>query len=106
MLPRMLDENPAERPTSLLELVEQLRGVPAANREASEVPSRWKRRVLLALAGAAVLIASVAGYFAFTPGPASSAADDATISPSSASSAADDFDAAFSPSGIYDEPRR
>ena len=106
VLPRMLDENPAERPTSLLELVEQLRGVPAANREASEVPSRWKRRVLLALAGAAVLIASVAGYFAFTPGPASSAADDATISPSSASSAADDFDAAFSPSGIYDEPRR
>jgi len=95
VLPRMLDENPAERPTNLSELVEQLRNVTAAEQEkaeTSEASSRWKRRVLFALAGAAALIAAVAGYFVF--------------SHRSASSVPDDFDDVFSLHGIYEEPRQ
>ena len=95
VLPRLLAENPAERPTNLSELVETLRSAPVAEpekEETSEAPPRRKRRVLLALAGAAVLIAAVAGYFVF--------------SHRSASSASDDFDVAFSLRGIYEEPRQ
>ena len=109
VLPRLLSENPAERPTNLSGLVEQLRSAPVAEQEAAkkpEAPPRRRRRVLLALAGAAVLVAAVAGYFAFSRRPASSAAGDVTISPSSASSAANDFDAAFSVNGIYEGARR
>ena len=95
VLPRLLSENPTERPTNLSELVEQLRSAPVAEQEAAkepEAPPRRKRRVLLALAGAAVLVATVAGYFLF--------------SHHSESSAADDFDAAFSTGGIYEEARQ
>ena len=95
VLPRLLSENPAERPTKLSELVEMLQSAPVAETEKAETPKAppsRKRRVLLALAGAAVLIAAVAGYFVF--------------SHRSASSATDDFDAAFSPRGIYEEPRQ
>ena len=95
VLPRMLDENPADRPTNLLELVEQLRPLSAVERkkvETSKAPPRRKRRFLLALAGAAVLIAAVAGYFLF--------------SNRSASAATGDFDAAFSIRGIYEEGRQ
>ena len=94
VLPRLLSENPAERPTKLSELVEQLRSASAAEPEKVEEPEppRRKRRVLLALAWAAVLVAAVAGYFLF--------------SHRSESSAADDFDAAFSVNGIYEEARQ
>ena len=91
VLPRLLSVNPAERPTNLSELVETLKGAPVAEPERAETPEappRRKRRVLLALAGAAVLVAAVAGYFLF--------------SHRSESSAADDFDAAFSAGGIYE----
>ena len=92
VLPRLLSENPAERPTNISELVELLRNAPAAEPEKADAPPRRKRHVLLALAGAAVLIAAVAGYFLF--------------SHRSESSAADDFDAAFSTGGIYEEARQ
>ena len=94
VLPRLLSENPAERPTKLSELVEHLRSAPVDEPEKVEEPEppRRKRRVLLALAGAAVLVAAVAGYFLF--------------SHRSESSAADDFDAAFSVNGIYEEARQ
>ncbi len=87
--------NPAERPTNLSELVEQLRSAPAAEQEKADepkAPPHRKRRVVLALAGAAVLIAAIAGYFAFSRRPAPSATDD--------------FDEAFSLSGIYEAPRQ
>ena len=95
VLPRLLAENPAERPTNLSELAETLRSAPVAEpekAEAPEAPPRRKSHVLLALAWAAVIVIVVAGYFAFSRRPASSAADD--------------FDAAFSPRGIYEEPRQ
>ena len=95
VLPRLLSANPAERPTNLSELVETLKAAPVAEQEKTETPkapSRRKRRVVLALAGAAVLIAAVAGYI--------------TFSRRSVSPATDDFDAAFSPHGIYEEGPR
>ena len=95
VLPRLLSANPAERPTNLSELVETLKAAPVAEQEKKETPKaplRRKRRVVLALAGASVLIAAVAGYIAF--------------SRRSVSPATDDFDAAFSPHGIYEEGPR
>ena len=95
VLPRLLSEDPAERPTNLSGLVETLKSDPVAEQakaEKLEAPPCRKRRALLALAGAAVVIAAVAGYFVF--------------SRRSASSATDDFDAAFSLRGIYEEPRQ
>ena len=104
VLPRLLSADPAERPTNLSALVETLRrarraspaGIAAPTESlpktaSSETPHR-KRRVLLALAGAAVLIAAVVGYFVFSPIPASSATDD--------------FDVAFSDRGIYKGSRQ
>ncbi len=101
VLPRLLSENPAERPTNLSELVETL--LRARRSRPTEIvaraeslpeadalrPPRRKRRILLAFAGAAAVVAAVAGYFLF--------------SRHSESSAADDFDAAFSAVGIYEE---
>ena len=94
VLPRLLSENPAERPTNLSELVETLRGAPAADSEKKEKPEapRQKRRVLFALAGAAAVAAAAIGYFVF--------------SHRSAPAAVDDFDAAFSAHGIYEGARR
>ena len=94
VLPRLLAENPAERPTNLSELVEQLRNAPAAEPEKVEVPEppRRKRRVLFALAGAAAVVIAVIGYFMF--------------SQRSVPAAIDDFDAAFSVNGIYEGARR
>ena len=92
VLPRLLSVNPAERPTNLSALVETLKGAPVDEKEKEETPEappRQKRRVLFALAGAAVLIAAVVGYFVF-----------------SVSSATRDFDVAFSCSGIYEAPRQ
>ena len=91
VLPRLLAEDPTERPTNLAELVELLRSAPAAEREKVEepkVPPRRRRRVLLALAGAAAVAAVAVGYFVF--------------SNRSAPSATDGFDAAFSVRGIYE----
>ena len=98
VLPRLLSENPAERPTNLSELVETLQAVPVAEQKKAEspkpkAPPRRKSRVFLAYAGAAVLAAAaVVGYFVFAS--------------RSASSAVDDFDAAFSVRGIYERPGR
>ena len=92
VLPRLLAENPAERPTNLSDLVEQLRSVPAAEPEKVEEPPRRKRRVLFALAGAAAVVAAAIGYFVFARRPAPVAIDD--------------FDAAFSANGIYEGARR
>ena len=95
VLPRLLAEDPAERPTNLSELVEQLRSVPGPEQEKADepkAPPRRKRRVVLAFAVAAVLIAAVVGYFAF--------------SRRSESSAINDFDAAFSVRGIYEGARQ
>ena len=104
VLPRLLSENPAERPTNLSELVETLlrarrsrpteivaRAESLPEADALRSPRR-KRRVLFALAGAAAVVATVAGYFLF--------------SHLSAPVAADDFDAAFSAVGIYEEARQ
>ena len=95
VLPRLLSENPAERPTNLSELVEQLRNAPDAdpgNVEDLKAPPRRKRRVLFALAGAAAVVAAAIGYFVFSQRPAPAAIDD--------------FDAAFSANGIYEGARR
>lgn len=97
VLPRLLSEDPAERPMNLSELVELLRSDSGPVREKveePEAPRRRKRRkhVLLALAGAAAVAAAVVGYFLF--------------SSRSATAAADDFDAAFSVRGIYEGARR
>ena len=94
VLPRLLSENPAERPTNLSELVEQLRNAPDAdpgNVEELEAPRR-KRRVLFALAGAAAVVVAAVGYFVFYHRPVHAAIDD--------------FDAAFSDNGIYEGARR
>lgn len=95
VLPRLLSENPAERPTNLSELVEQLRNAPDAdpgNVEDLKAPPRRKRRVLFALAGVAAVAVAAIGYFVF--------------SQRSAPAAIDDFDAAFSANGIYEGARR
>ena len=106
VLPRLLSVNPAERPTNLSELVEQLRSAPAAEQEKAdepEAPPHRKRRVV---AGAAAVAVAVAGYLAFSHRSTSSATDDLASPRSSASSVANDFDAAFSVRGIYEAPRQ
>ena len=97
VLPRLLAENPANRPTNLAELVETLRCVPAVEQEevkVPEAPPSRKSRVFIALAGAALLVAAVVGYLVISrthrPAPA----------------ATDDFDAAFSARGIYGGTRQ
>jgi len=96
VLPRLLAENPAERPTNLSELVERLRSVPEPKQEKveePEAPPRRKRsRVFLAFAGAAAIVVAVVGYFVFFG--------------RSVPSAIDDFDAAFSSRGIYEGVRQ
>jgi len=97
VLPRLLAEDPAERPMNLSELVELLRSVPAAapedKAEEPESPPRRKRRVILALAGAAAVVAAAVGYFVFFSRSAPSATDNS-------------FDAAFSVRGIYEGARQ
>ena len=93
VLPRLLSEDPAERPTNLSELVEQLRSASGPKQEKADepkAPPRWKRRVLLALAGAAAVAAI--GYF--------------MLSNRSAPAATDDFDEAFSVRGIFEGERK
>lgn len=95
VLPRLLAEDPAERPTNLSELVEQLRNVPGPKLEKPEepdAPPRRKRRVLLALAGAAAIVAAAVGCF--------------VLFGRSEPSATDGFDAAFSVRGIYEGARQ
>jgi serine/threonine protein kinase len=97
VLPRLLAEDPAERPTNLAELVELLRSVPGPKQEKAEepeAPPRRKRRAFLALAlaGAAAVTVAVIGYFVFFN--------------RSAPAAIDDFDAAFSGRGIYEGSRQ
>jgi hypothetical protein len=92
VLPRLLSEDPSERPTNLSELVKTLRRASVAEPEKVEEPPRRKRRVLFALAGAAAVVAAAIGYFVFARRPAPVAVDD--------------FDAAFSANGIYEGARR
>ena len=44
VLPRLLAENPAERPTNLSELVETLRSAPVAEQDKAEAPEAPPRR--------------------------------------------------------------
>ncbi len=104
VLPRLLAEDPSQRPTNLSELVETLRH--ARRSRPTEIvaraeslpeadalrPPRRKRRVLFALAGAAAVAVAAIGYFVF--------------SQRSAPAAIDDFDAAFSANGIYEGARQ
>lgn len=104
VLPRLLAEDPSQRPTNLSELVETLRR--ARRSRPTEIvaraeslpeadalrPPRRKRRVLFALAGAAAVAVAAIGYFVF--------------SQRSAPAAIDDFDAAFSANGIYEGARQ
>ena len=96
VLPRLLSEDPADRPTNLSELVEQLRSAPEPKQEKVEEPESPPRRkrssVFLAFAGAAAVAVAVVGYFVFFG--------------RSAPSAIDDFDAAFSVRGIYEGARQ
>ena len=96
VLPRLLAEDPAERPTNLSELVELLRSAPEPKQEKVEEPESPPRRkrssVFLAFAGAAAVAVAVVGYFVFFG--------------RSAPSAIDDFDAAFSVRGIYEGARQ
>ena len=94
VLPRLLAEDPSQRPTNPSKLVETLRSAPAADSEKAEKPEapRKKRRVLFALAGAAAVAVAAIGYFVF--------------SKRSAPAAIDDFDAAFSVDGIYEGARQ
>ncbi len=97
VLPQLLAENPAERPTRLSELVAVLRNAHAAegnSLQPAKAPPRKKRRVLFALAGVAILVAIVAGCFAFLR--ARPAVPDTT----------DDLDEIFSARGIYGEVRQ
>ena len=96
VLPRLLSENPADRPTNLKELAECLsqrasrplvqNGDSVAVLNGRDVRSP-KRRIALAFAGAAVLVAAAIGYFIFANRPVSSASED--------------FDAAFGVHGLY-----
>ncbi len=91
VLPRMLDEDPAERPTNLSGLVEQLLSASGSRLKKADEPNgrtRWKRRVLFAIAGAVAVV----GYFVLVS--------------RSEPSAIDDFDAAFSVRGIYEGARQ
>lgn len=104
VLPRLLAEDPSQRPTNLSELVETLRR--ARRSRPTEIvaraeslpeadalrPPRKKRRVLFALAGAAAVAVAAIGYFVF--------------SQRSAPATIDDFDAAFSANGIYEGARQ
>ena len=106
VLPRLLAENPVDRPTNLSELVEVLRRARRSRpteiiarkellqeADTSQTP-RQRRRVLLALAGAAVLVVAGVGYFVYSRAH------------SSVPAPADDFDAAFSARGIYGGTRQ
>ena len=92
VLPRLLAENPADRPTNLKELAASLRrdvvAVPekAEGRDVPPVRTR-KRGFVFVLIGAVVLVAAAVGFFVF--------------SRRSAPKATNDFDAAFGVHGIY-----
>ena len=92
VLPRLLAENPDERPQNLSELVETLQSVPAVGQGTPKVSNgapRRKHRVLLAVATVAAAAAIALGCFAlFRRAPAD---------------AIDDFDTLFSADGIYGE---
>jgi len=116
VLPRLLSEDPMERPTNLSELVELLRSTPSAEREKAdepEAPPRRKRSAFLAFAGAAAVAVAVVGYFVFSNRSVSAAIDDFDaafsvrgIFEESRPAASDDFDAAFSSRGIFEESRQ
>ena len=104
VLPRLLSEDPAKRPTNLSELVETLR--PALRSSPDEIvaraeslpeadalrPPRRKRNIIFALAGAAAVAVAVICYY--------------VLSHRSMPAAIDGFDAAFSADGIYEGARQ
>ena len=79
VLPRMLDEDPAERPTNLSELVGQLRSATGPKQKKADEPKahpRRKRRVLFAIAGAVAVVVAAVGYFVFVSRSAPPVIDD------------------------------
>ena len=82
VLPRLLSETPADRPTNLKELAATLRSVPVAPVKVEEPkePPRRRRGLFIALASAAVLVVAALGFFFFshrTAGPSSADFGDA-----------------------------
>ena len=114
VLPRLLSENPADRPTNLKELAASLRSVPAtetavagryppakqptgADRRGARTPTaprrtRSVRPTVIAFAVAFVAVAAVVGYFIF--------------SRHTAPKVADEFDVSFGVRGIYKASRQ
>lgn len=90
VLPRLLDENPANRPTNLVELAESLRkAAPVVAPEPEEkrhAPPGRMRRTPFVLAGIVALAVAVAVAFMLSRRPAH-----------------DDFDEAFGSGGIYEK---
>ena len=95
ILPRLLAENPADRPANLFDSVETLWNASFAGQEektnAPETQPGRKRRIPFVLVWAVVIVIAVVCYFAFSRAP------------SPATNATDGFDEAFSASGIYGE---
>ena len=90
VLPRLLSENPADRPTNLTELAASMRSGPVAAPEKeieSGKQSRRKRGLTFAVAAAALLIIAAVGFF--------------IVSQRSAASSSADFGDAFGSHGVF-----
>ena len=100
VLPRLLAENPAERPTNLRELAAALRREDAAETmvvgearpQSVSRRTRSVRPAVIAFAGAAVFVVAAIGFYFFSHRPAPP-------------STVDDLGEVFSSSGIYKPPR-
>lgn len=92
VLPRLLAENPADRPTNLKELAESLgqqASRPLAQDGRDARSPGWRSR-FFALAGAAVLVIAAVGFFIFSHW--------------SAEASSDDFETVFGSRGIFTAP--
>ena len=100
VLPRLLAENPAERPTNLKELAAALRGddavvtmvVGEARAQSVLRRTRSVRPTVIAFAGAAVFVVAAIGFYFFSHRP-------------TPPSTVDDLGEVFSSSGIYKAAR-
>ena len=100
VLPPLLSENPADRPTNLKELAASLRNAPATETAVAgrvrNLAAPWRTRsarpTVIAFAVAFVAFAAVVGYFIF--------------SHHAAPKVADEFDMSFGVRGIYEASRQ